>query len=83
MLVTVVNCIFNRPLAQGDPIQDIIHVGDLVGFGNGRTVSMVQFSAEERSRVPLAALLSLTMKAYGCEYDDHATSGPLAPLLYV
>ena len=38
---------------------------------------MVQFSAEERSRVPLAALLSLTMKAYGCEYDDHATSGPL------
>ena len=21
--------------------------------------------------------LSLTIKAYGCEYDDHATSGPL------
>ena len=36
--------------------QDTIHSEDVIVVGNGREISMVKFSMEEQSRVPLAAV---------------------------
>ena len=37
--------------------QDSIQAGDVMVLGNGREVSMVRFSVEERSRIPLNACI--------------------------
>ena len=53
------NCrtVLNAELKEIKCTQDSIQAGDVMVLGNGREVSMVRFSVEERSRVPLNACI--------------------------
>ncbi|KAL5502371.1 hypothetical protein EMCRGX_G009133 [Ephydatia muelleri] len=53
------NCraVLNEELKEMECTQDSIQAGDVMVLGDGREVSMVKFSVEERSRVPLNACI--------------------------
>ena len=58
-VMTGSNCrtVLNAELKEMECTQDSIQAGDVMVLGNGREVSMVKFSVEERSRVPLNACI--------------------------
>ena len=58
-VMTGSNCrtVLNAELKEMECTQDSIQAGDIMVLGNGREVSMVKFSVEERSCVPLNACI--------------------------
>ena len=77
-IMTGSNCraVLNAEMKEMECTHDSIQAGDVLVLGNGREVSMVKFSVEERSRIPLNACIVVDGNKEWI-YDKTVSTAPL------